>query len=177
MPHLFPIENQHHHFLDDTTSAPMIDAREFKDSMAHIAFSIAIVCARAGQEELGRTVTSFMPLSADPPRLTVSIDAHSRLVDLINSSKSFSVSFLASGQEHVADAFAGKWGKIDRFSLAQWKRWPSGSRRLLGAAVSFDCELAAAISVGDHVLFVGNLIEALIENTTKPLLWSNRSYL
>lgn len=157
-------------------SAMMIDEREFKDCMARLGFSVAVVTAGNGREELGRTVTSFMPLSSVPPRIIVSIDAHSRLVDFARATTSFSISFLSSDQDHVADAFAGKRGNIDRFSIANWRRWPSGNRRLEDAALSLDCELSASIDVGDHILLVGTIIDAKGADDAKTLLWSNRSY-
>lgn len=158
------------------SSDETIAEREFKNAMARIAFSIAVVTAKSEQEELGRTVTSFMPLSVNPPRIIVSIDAHSRLVDLITASTSFSVSFLAVGQEHVADAFAGKWGKVNRFGISSWARWPSGNRRLVDAVVSLDCTLTATINVVDHILFVGTIIDVEDDGRAPPLIWHERSY-
>ncbi|HWU64985.1 MAG TPA: flavin reductase family protein [Ensifer sp.] len=141
-----------------------------------LGFSVAVVTAVNGREELGRTVTSFLPLSSFPPRLIVSIDAHSRLVDFARAARSFSISFLSSDQDHVADAFAGKQGNNDRFSVAAWRRWPSGNRRLEHASVALDCELAAAIDVGDHILLVGSVIEAKDAEGVMTFLWGDRSY-
>ncbi len=101
--------------------------------MAKLAFSISIVAARHADEQLGRTVTSFMPLSIDPPHMVVSIDVRSRLIDLIGFSKRFSISFLAGGQQDVADIFAGKGSSNERFSISDWDYWPSGAPKLAGA--------------------------------------------
>jgi flavin reductase (DIM6/NTAB) family NADH-FMN oxidoreductase RutF len=156
---------------------PSINEQEFKDSMAGLTFSVAVVTARTAQEEIGRTVTSFMPLSAVPPRLMISIDVRSRLIDLIGVTRAFSISFLSVGQEAVGDAFAGKWAQADRFGTADWDFWPSGNRRLDNAILAMDCELTGSIDAGDHMLFVGTILEAERPGTNWPLLWSNRSYL
>ena len=171
-------DHPHHAHLPLRTSrAPVIAAQEFKDAMAKLVFSISVVTARHGAEQLGRTVTSFMPLSADPPHIAVSIDVTSRLIDLIGSSEKFSISFPSLGQEMIADTFAGKRSIADRFSVADWGYWPSGNPRLPETAISIDCELAGSIDVGDHILFIGAVVEMEIGIARDCLLWNERDYL
>ncbi|MDP9730213.1 UNVERIFIED_ORG: hypothetical protein QE448_000269 [Rhizobium sp. SORGH_AS285] len=75
--------------------------------MSALAFIVAVASSAHGDERIGRTITSFMPLSAEPPLLMISIDASSRMVDLIAASRRFSVAALSRGQEEIADVFAG----------------------------------------------------------------------
>lgn len=167
----------HAHLLLNHPSNPPVHLQEFRDAMAKLAFSISIVAARHGDEQLGRTVTSFMPLSADPPNIMVSIDARSRLVDLIASSGRFSISFLSAAQTEMADIFAGKHRRADRFSINERDYWPSGSPKLADALVCMDCDLVGSLDVGDHMLFVGAVTETEIHGDRNQLLWSNRAYL
>lgn len=165
----------HTHLPLSTSTSPAISAKEFKDSMASLVFSLSIVATRHGDEQLGRTVTSFMPLSADPPHFMISIDVRSRIIDLIGASKRFSVSFLSAGQESIADVFAAKGNHDNRFAIDHWDVWPSSNPRLVNASLAFDCELVGSIDVGDHMLFVG----AIVETTSAPdlpLLWLQRDY-
>lgn len=166
----------HAHIPLKTCASPMISPREFKDSMASLAFTVAVATAAHAGERIGRTITSFMPLSTEPPLLMISIDASSRMVDLIAASRRFSVAALARGQEEIADAFAGKAIHPDRFSIGDWDTWPSGSPRLADALLSMDCELVGSIDAADHILFVGGIIEAVKNPLSKALLWSERAY-
>jgi flavin reductase (DIM6/NTAB) family NADH-FMN oxidoreductase RutF len=143
---------------------------------AGLAFAVAVATAAHAGEQVGRTITSFMPLSAEPPLLMISIDASSRMVDLIAVSRRFSVAALAKGQEEIADAFAGKANHPDRFSIGDWDTWPSASPRLADGQVSMDCELVGSIDVADHILFPGGIIEAVKNPLSKALLWSERAY-
>ncbi|NSY61483.1 flavin reductase family protein [Agrobacterium tumefaciens] len=157
--------------------SPTTSPREFKDAMASLVFTVAVATASHAGERIGRTITSFMPLSAEPPLLMISIDASSRMVDLVAASRRFSVTALSRGQEEIADVFAGKGNLLDRFSVGHWDVWPSGSSRLADALLSMDCELVGSIDAADHVLFVGSIIEASFDPLRKPLLWSERNYL
>ncbi len=166
----------HVHLPLNRPSLPEISPQEFKDGMAKLGFSIAVVTARHADERLGRTVTSLMPLSAEPPQMMVSIDVRSRLIDVIGLSRRFSISLLAAGQGHIGDTFAGKGNQEERFPLADWDYWPSGNPKLANAVVSIDCELAGSIDVGDHMLFVGVIVETDTRLDLQPLLWNERSY-
>jgi flavin reductase (DIM6/NTAB) family NADH-FMN oxidoreductase RutF len=166
----------HCHLPLNGSLTPAISEHEYKDAMATLTFSIAVVTARSTTEEIGRTVTSFMPLSAVPPRVMISIDVRSRLIDIIGITRAFSISFLSSAQSEVGNAFAGKWGQADRFGIADWDRWPSGNGRLVGAILALDCELTGSIDAGDHMLFVGTIVEADSSDGTSPLLWNKRDY-
>ncbi|WP_454687505.1 flavin reductase family protein [Agrobacterium leguminum] len=166
----------HAHVPLKACASPMISPREFKDSMAGLTFTVAVAAACHAGERVGRTITSFMPLSAEPPLLMISIDASSRMVDLIAASRRFSVAALARGQEEIADVFAGKGNHPDRFSIGDWDAWPSGSPRLADALLSMDCELVGSIDAADHILFVGAITEAMSDRLRKALLWSERAY-
>ncbi len=78
------------------TRRPVIDGTEFRAAMAAMAASVSVVTAKRGDEQLGRTVTSLMSLSANPPTLLVSIDIMSRLADVVAKTARFSVAMLAA---------------------------------------------------------------------------------
>lgn len=166
----------HTHIPLKGTVSPTISPREFKDAMAGLAFTVALATASHAGERVGRTITSFMPLSAEPPLLMISIDASSRMVDLIAASQRFSIAALARGQEEIADVFAGKGNLPDRFSIGDWDVWPSGNPKLAKALLSLDCELVGSIDAADHILFVGAIIEATSDPLREALLWSGRGY-
>jgi flavin reductase (DIM6/NTAB) family NADH-FMN oxidoreductase RutF len=154
---------------------PPLSEKEFRAVMGSIASTVSIVTATHEGEVLGRTVTSLFSLSLSPPTLLVSINMMSRLADLIAQSGRFSVSVLARDQQVIADAFAGRFGEMDRFAFGVWGQWPSGNPQLYGAATNIDCELVGSIEASGHMLFAGSLIEA--ETTAKdPLIWHKRQY-
>lgn len=149
---------------------------EFRAAMGGMASSVHVVTARRGEERVGRTVTSVMSLSAQPPTIIISIDIVSRLADLIARTGGFSIALLASDQHHIADAFAGKVDAADRFGLGQWGEWPSGQPQLQGAVTTLDCDVIGAMETGSHVLFVGAIVEAETDETRSPLAWHRRHY-
>ena len=155
---------------------PAISDAEFRAAMSSVASSVHVVTARRGDERVGRTATSVMSLSSQPPSILISIDIVSRLADLIARTGGFSIALLSSEQGEIADAFAGKLEPPHRFTLGQWGHWPSGHPQLQGAVTTFDCEVIGAMETGTHVLYAGAIIDAETDPARAPLIWHQRHY-
>jgi flavin reductase (DIM6/NTAB) family NADH-FMN oxidoreductase RutF len=155
---------------------PTVSDTEFRAAMSGLASSVHVVTARRGSERVGRTATSVLSLSAQPPAILVSIDIVSRLADVIARTGGFSLAMLASGQRDVSDAFAGQVLAEKRFSVGTWEDWPSGQPRLRGAVTNLDCEVIGAMETGTHVLFAGAIIEAETDTALRPLMWYRHGY-
>ena len=155
---------------------PVVGNAEFRSAMAGMATSVSVVTAQRGHERIGRTVTSMLSLSMNPPTLLISIDIRSRLADLIAKTGGYSLALLADDQADVADAFAGRVAPEDRFNTGHWSQWPSGHPMLLGAVTMVDCDVIGSIETGTHVLFAGAVIEAETTSSRSPLLWQRHDY-
>lgn len=155
---------------------PTIGDREFRTAMSGLASGVHVVAARRGEERVGRTATSVMSLSAQPPAVLISIDIVSRLADLIAKTGGFSLAMLATNQSDIADAFAGQVPYTERFGVGNWTDWPSGQPRLLGAATTLDCDVIGAMETGTHVLFAGAIIETDSDETLSPLIRYRHGY-
>lgn len=158
------------------TRRPVVSTAEFRDAMSSVASSVCVVAARRGDEQVGRTVTAMLSLSANPPSVLISIDMMSRLADFIAKTGGFSLAVLASDQAEIADAFAGKVAAGLRFELGDWSRWPSGQPMLESALTVLDCEVIGAMETGSHVLFAGAIVESESDTDRHPLLWQRHGY-
>lgn len=155
---------------------PTVSDTEFRAAMAGLASSVHVVAAQRGDERVGRTVTSILSLSAQPPAVLVSIDIVSRLADIIAKTGGFSLAMLADDQGEIGDAFAGRVPAERRFDIGQWSAWPSGQPLLAGAATMLDCEVIGSMETGTHVLFAGAIVEAETDTSRSPLLWHRHRY-
>ncbi|QWK81526.1 flavin reductase family protein [Ochrobactrum sp. BTU1] len=155
---------------------PLVGKSLFRDGMAAAASTVCVVTTRLGVEKIGRTVTSVMSLSAEPPTLLISIDVSSRVVDHVLRTEGFSIALLAQGQQPIADAFAGHTALERRFDNGQWSAWKSGHPRLNGALAVMDCTLLGSIETQSHVLFAGGVVDIDLDQQRTPLVWQQRQY-
>lgn len=155
---------------------PVVSDVEFRAALSGLASGVHVVTARDGDDRVGRTATSVLSLSDAPPSVLISIDVTSRLAEIISRTGGFSLAMLANGQEQIGNAFAGRLGLDDRFSVGTWGKWQSGQPKLAGAVSLLDCEVIGSIETPTHRLFAGAVVATETDNELQPLVWHRHHY-
>lgn len=108
------------------------------------------------------TVSSVASVSLDPPQLLFCVHADARLADALAEVDTWTLSVLAAGQAPVADwlASAGRptIGQLDR--VPHTTSEVTGAVRMDGATAWFDCRTSASHPSGDHLIVVGDVLDA-----------------
>lgn len=125
----------------------------------------------------GMTVSSFSSVSIDPPLVLVCAFRGSRTRELIGHSQRFAVNLLAEDQAALATRFAGR-RPADESPLEgiAWAAGRGGVPLLPGAAAVLECAVAAAHEEGTHTIFVGRVEAAVVDQTTRPLVYWERDF-
>jgi flavin reductase (DIM6/NTAB) family NADH-FMN oxidoreductase RutF len=131
---------------------------ELRALLREVPSPVAIVTVEVEGESAGLTVDSFVSLSADPPLVGIALGRHAALLELLRDAGAFAISFLASGQEHLAQHFARGVPPIAHWTGIETTRGENGAPLIADALGWIECRLAAAHEVGDHTLFVGEVL-------------------
>lgn len=147
--------------------------------MAHFATGVSVVAARHGPLLAGMTANAIATISIDPPILLASIAGKAETHGAIVGSHAFSVSVLTADQQGLAECFAQPTTalKLTRFCDAAWHEAETGSPILEGALAYFDCRLTERHVVGDHTMFLGEIVAAGYRDDAAPLVWYGSRYL
>lgn len=139
---------------------------------------MVIVTTRHGGELHGVTVTAFCLAAVEPPRVLVCIETPSRSATLIVAAGIFAANAVAWRQMFLADRFAGRGPLVDaHFSGVPHHLGASGAPLLDGALAWLECRVAMAWPVGDHLLFLGDVISATAaDGGTEALVYFRRRY-
>jgi flavin reductase (DIM6/NTAB) family NADH-FMN oxidoreductase RutF len=149
----------------------------FKRVMRHWAGGVSIVTTRRGDDIHGLTVSGFVGVSLEPPLVLVSIGHNQHSHAWIRDSGRFAVNFLRADQIELSDRFAGRQGEdLDRFAGVDYRAEVSGAPILQDCLAWFDCRVAAAHEVGDHTLFVGDILAGEVLSDAAPLVYYNGDY-
>jgi len=127
---------------------------------------------------VAQTVSAMCSVSVDPPLILVCINRRSPINAVIERSRAFCVSALATQHDHVADTFAGRpWPGKDRwdFTCGHWEPAPSGAPRLTDALAAFDCTVHSVVAAGTHLVYLGAVRE-VVGGVGAPLVYANRGY-
>lgn len=149
------------------------DNRELRNAFGCFATGVAIVCARHASLLRGFTANSFSAVSLAPPLVSLCLDKLAHCRDAFDFCSSFAVSVLSSEQERLSEIFAYHAG--DRFAECDWHAGESGSPIIDGACAWFDCLCVERISLGDHIMLVGE-VTGFAYSERAPLVYYRSDY-
>lgn len=135
-----------------------VEAVEFRLAMRNLASGVAIVATGTENTRRGLTVSSVTSLCMDPPCLLVGVNSNSETHAAILANCCFGISLLGSGQEDLAQRFAGGAKGVDRFATATWAQGMLDVPLLEPAIGTLECVLHHHQTVGTHGLFIGRIV-------------------
>ena len=154
-------------------------AAAFKAAMRRLASHVCVITSGAGDQLTGITVTSVTSLSAEPPAIMLGVAGTSSLHPVLERTGLFAVNALVSGDEGLANRFAGRDGAegAARYEAGSWCALDTGAPRLVGAAFTLTCAVDRMIGWHDHSIVVGRVLEAHHDGSEPPaLLYRNGHY-
>jgi flavin reductase (DIM6/NTAB) family NADH-FMN oxidoreductase RutF len=130
---------------------------ELRSLMRRVPAGVCVVTVDAAGQRLGLTVASLVSLSLEPPLVGASISRQAALHELLGEAGEFGVSFLAAGQERLAQHFARGVPPIAMWTGVDVR--PGGAPPLLEGAIGWlVCALRGRRDAGDHSLFEGEVL-------------------
>ncbi len=155
----------------------VVSSEDFLAAMRGAVTPVSIVTTNGAAGEFGLTVSAVSSVSAEPPLVMVCINRRTGAEAAIRSNGVFCLNLLAETQVALAESFAGRSKTLESydFSSAEWTEGVTGSRCLVGAVASFDCQIDSVIEAGTHSVFIGRVVH--IETTSAvPLAYQNRMF-
>jgi flavin reductase (DIM6/NTAB) family NADH-FMN oxidoreductase RutF len=156
-----------------------IDAAAFKKGMRHLAASVTLITTRHDGLRGGLTATAVCSVSAEPPQILVCVNRTASAHDPIGHAKVFCVNILAPEHRKIAERFAGMDGieGDERFnSLGEWSTMKTGAPVLKGCPVSFDCKLVAELGAGTHTIYIGEIVDIVLDGNAVPLVYADGNF-
>jgi 3-hydroxy-9,10-secoandrosta-1,3,5(10)-triene-9,17-dione monooxygenase reductase component len=155
-------------------AAPIFEGRALRDAFGSFATGVTIVTTHGpGGVDIGLTANSFSSVSLDPPMVLWSLARTSLNMDAFRNSGHFAVHILSADQEALSGRFASKG--VDRFAGLALDRGPDSIPMLQDCMARFTCKLAYQYEGGDHVIFVGEIVD-FSHSAQKPLVFHGGRY-
>lgn len=153
-----------------------VNPEDLKTVLRHYPTGVTVVTV-LGEDGTphGLTVNAFMSLSMAPPSVVVSLNREGRTARVLEESGAYAVNILGEGQEALVWRFADPRKSMEeRFAGVNMEQ--SGRWVFLPDSVGIvAAEVREVIPIFDHLLFVGEVVEArLLHPERLPLVYWNR---
>ncbi len=149
----------------------------------HFLTSIGLITSNGPHGQNIMAAEWTFHISYTPGLLAVCINPHDATHDNIHATKEFGVSLCASDQASFSSIAGGSSGKnVDK--IASLKKlgvvFYAGKQinvpMVESAAVNVECKLVKKITLGDHTMFVGEIVEASSNESKQPIIYHEGKY-
>jgi flavin reductase (DIM6/NTAB) family NADH-FMN oxidoreductase RutF len=155
----------------DDPKGPGVTPDVFRKALRDWASAVTIVAVRDGTDVHATTVTSFFPVSAEPPLIAVSLGPNAQPLPWLDPGATFAVSFLAEGQKGLAVAFA------DSLPVGPSPFPTDGDPVVAGAVAALVCTVREVhLTEGPARLVVGRVDATHGGGGERSLLYHRRGY-
>jgi len=133
----------------------------FADVLKRFPLGVSVMTVGRGGADNALTVSWATPVSFEPPRFLVALDRLHYSLDFLRSTRNFALNVLREGQERVAGHFARQtMSSEDKLGVVKTHEATTGAAILDDAIAWFDCEVVSLLECGDHVLVIGEVVDA-----------------
>jgi flavin reductase (DIM6/NTAB) family NADH-FMN oxidoreductase RutF len=153
---------------------PSPEPQQLRRALGRFATGVTVItCVGRDGSWLGLTANSFQSLSLTPPLVLWSLRSESTSVAAFDAAPSFAINVLAEGQVEVSRRFASR--EVDKFAEGAWSLGEHGAPVLAGCVATLQCQQHSRQVLGDHVLYVGEVLHAA-EAGLAPLVFQAGHY-
>ncbi len=121
-------------------------------------------------------------VSYAPSLIVACIGQNKATAENIKKTKMFGVSIAASDQSIIASVAGGSSGKnVDKINVLKDMgiEFYEGAKvkvpLVKNAAMNAECKLVKSINLGDHIMFVGEVVE-IVASSREPIVYHNSKY-
>jgi 3-hydroxy-9,10-secoandrosta-1,3,5(10)-triene-9,17-dione monooxygenase reductase component len=150
------------------------DNQGLRHALAQFATGVTIVTtAGPAGEPIGVTANSFNSISLDPPLVLWSLSAAALSRQSFETAGHFCVHVLTSSQEDLSQKFASRG--VDKFGGLKWVQGLGSVPMFEEFVARFQCRLTHQYPIGDHLVFVGEVLH-FDKSDKRPLVFHGGRY-
>jgi flavin reductase (DIM6/NTAB) family NADH-FMN oxidoreductase RutF len=122
-------------------------------------------------------------VSTKPFLITIHLHLNDATTENIKQSKEFGIS-LATDKQNVVSSVAGNYTgrEIDKIAVLKelgtefYKAKQINAPLVKGSLLNIECKVIKEEVLGDHMMFLGEVVEISVNESEKPLLYHQRKY-
>ena len=130
---------------------------------------VAVVAGLVAGEPVGIAASSFVPVSLDPPLVSVCVAHSSTTWPRLRAVPRIGISVLGAHQEAAGRRLGARTG--DRFAGVPWRSTANGGVLIPGAAAWYECGVERHVPAGDHDIVIFRVHDLDVTPDVAPLVF------
>jgi flavin reductase (DIM6/NTAB) family NADH-FMN oxidoreductase RutF len=140
------------------------------EALAALTTGIYVLTVRAGDQQHGMSSSWATQVSGQPVLVMVAVDRQHLTHHLLCASGAFALNIVGMQSKHLEDYFySAQAHRTDNLAPFALDTGATGTPLLRDACAALDCRVVSMHAAGDHTLFVGEVVEARVRTTDRPL--------
>jgi flavin reductase (DIM6/NTAB) family NADH-FMN oxidoreductase RutF len=140
-------------------------------------YGVYIVTCRSQSDVNGLTLAWTMQVSFDPALVAISVSQEWHSHKLLSHSDYFIVHVLAEDQVDIGKFFGTTHGwDTDKFENIEWESGISDTPIIPGCKAVIQCKKIREVVVGDHTLFIGEVVSSRVDETKQEQVLNRNLY-
>lgn len=138
-----------------------------------ISYGLYVVSSGSGSQSNGYVANTVFQVTSQPARFAVACNKENHTCGLIAQSQVFAISILAQNtKSELIGLFGYKSGRtLNKFASVRHRTGQTGAPILLEDTLAwFECKVVQTVDVGTHMLFVGEVVDGEVTDSSQPPL-------
>lgn len=142
----------------------------FKEALSYRAAGVSVVSLRDDGRVHATTVSSFIPVSAAPPTLLVSVGGNAQIFPFLDEGTTFVVNILRADQRRLATVYS------DSFPVGPSPFPVDGDPVIPECLAWLTCRVERLIETGGGILVLSRVVDSTIQGGGDALVHYRRAY-
>lgn len=150
-----------------------LDAKTLRTAFSGFPSGVTAISGLVDDRPVGMVVSSFTPISLDPPLIAASIQRTSSTWPLLRAAPALGVSVLAEHQSELGRRLSGPG---DRFAGTRWTATESGAVLIDDASAYFHGVHDRELPAGDHLIALLEVTAVELHTNVQPLVFHRSGF-
>ncbi|HVW42452.1 MAG TPA: flavin reductase family protein [Amycolatopsis sp.] len=138
-------------------------------AFASVPAGVVAVCSEVDGERVGMAVSSFVPVSLDPPLVSFCVQHTSTTWPRLRTAGRIGISVLGTDHSEAVRTLAAKEG--DRFAGLTTRTVHGDAVHIHGSTLQLTTSIENAVDAGDHQIIVLRVHEAHVYDSVEPVVF------
>ncbi|HPZ93503.1 MAG: flavin reductase [Mycobacterium sp.] len=150
-------------------TGPDLSPAALREAFGHVPSGVVAIAAEVDGTRLGMAVSTFVPVSLDPPLISFCVQNSSETWPKLARLPALGISVLGESHHEAVRTLAAKNG--DRFAGLDTVTSPAGALFVTGTCLWLESAVENLVPAGDHTIVILRVLDLTVHPDVAPVVF------